>query len=54
MIDFTPNPIALAIGPLEIRWYGIGYVAAILAAAWLLIPRSRGSAASGPTSSSTA
>ena len=28
MIDFTPNPIALAIGSLEIRWYGIAYVAA--------------------------
>jgi phosphatidylglycerol:prolipoprotein diacylglycerol transferase len=44
MIDFTPNPIALALGPLEIRWYGIGYVAAILAAAWLLfrLARQRG------------
>jgi phosphatidylglycerol:prolipoprotein diacylglycerol transferase len=44
MIDFTPNPVALALGPLEIRWYGIGYVAAILAAAWLLfrLARQRG------------
>ncbi len=31
MIDFTPNPILLNLGGLEIRWYGIAYVAAILA-----------------------
>jgi phosphatidylglycerol:prolipoprotein diacylglycerol transferase len=44
MIDFTPNPIALAIGPLEVRWYGIGYVAAIAAGAWLayFLARRRG------------
>jgi len=41
MIDFTPNPVALAFGPLEIRWYGIGYVAAILAATWLLFREAR-------------
>jgi phosphatidylglycerol:prolipoprotein diacylglycerol transferase len=44
MIDFTPNPIALAIGSLEIRWYGIGYVAAIVAGTWLAfrLARQRG------------
>ncbi len=44
MIDFTPSPIALAIGSLEIRWYGIGYVAAILAGTWLAfrLARQRG------------
>jgi phosphatidylglycerol:prolipoprotein diacylglycerol transferase len=44
MIDFTPNPVALAIGALEIRWYGIGYVAAIVAGTWLLfrLARQRG------------
>src|ERR1035437_7647793 len=44
MIDFTPNPIALAIGSIEIRWYGIGYVAAILAGMWLTfrLARQRG------------
>ncbi len=44
MIDFTPNPIALAIGSLEIRWYGIGYIAAILAGTWLTfrLARQRG------------
>ncbi len=35
MIDFTPNPVALLLGPLDIRWYGIAYVAAITAGAWL-------------------
>jgi phosphatidylglycerol:prolipoprotein diacylglycerol transferase len=44
MIDFTPNPIALAFGSIEIRWYGIGYVAAILAGTWLTfrLARQRG------------
>ena len=44
MIDFTPNPVALAFGSLEIRWYGIGYVAAIIAATWLAfrLARQRG------------
>jgi phosphatidylglycerol:prolipoprotein diacylglycerol transferase len=44
MIDFTPNPVALAVGPLEIRWYGIAYVAAIAAGAWLAfrLARQRG------------
>lgn len=41
MIDFTPNPIALALGPLEIRWYGIGYVAAIVAGTWLATREAR-------------
>ncbi len=35
MIDFTPNPVAFTLGPLEVRWYGIAYVAAILAGAFL-------------------
>ena len=44
MIDFTPNPVALAVGSLEVRWYGIGYVAAIVAATWLVfrLARKRG------------
>ncbi|MGA3057939.1 MAG: prolipoprotein diacylglyceryl transferase [Candidatus Limnocylindrales bacterium] len=41
MIDFTPNPVALAFGPLEIRWYGIGYVAAIVAGTWLAFREAR-------------
>ncbi|MGA2513857.1 MAG: prolipoprotein diacylglyceryl transferase [Candidatus Limnocylindrales bacterium] len=44
MIDFTPNPVALSVGSLEIRWYGIGYVAAIVVATWLAfrLARQRG------------
>jgi phosphatidylglycerol---prolipoprotein diacylglyceryl transferase len=44
MIDFTPNPIALAIGSFEVRWYGIGYVVAIVAGTWLTfrLARQRG------------
>lgn len=44
MIDFTPDPVALAFGPLEIRWYGIAYVAAIVAGTWLAfrLARQRG------------
>jgi phosphatidylglycerol:prolipoprotein diacylglycerol transferase len=41
MIDFTPNPIALALGPIEVRWYGIGYVAAIVAGTWLATREAR-------------
>jgi phosphatidylglycerol:prolipoprotein diacylglycerol transferase len=44
MIDFTPNPLAFAFGPLEIRWYGVAYVAAIIAGTWLAfrLARQRG------------
>ncbi len=41
MIDFTPNPIAFALGSFEIRWYGIGYVAAIVAGTWLATREAR-------------
>ena len=41
MIDFTPNPIAFSIGSLEIRWYGIAYVVAIVAGAWLATREAR-------------
>ena len=35
------NPVAFEIGPLLIRWYGISYVAGILAAWWLLRRRAQ-------------
>jgi len=39
MLDFTPNPILIQIGPLPVYWYGIGYAlglgAAYLVMAWL-------------------
>ena len=41
MIDFTPNPIALSIGSFEFRWYGIAYVAAIIAGTWLAMRLAR-------------
>ena len=41
MIDFTPNPIALSFGSIEVRWYGIAYVAAIVAGTWLATREAR-------------
>ena len=41
MINITPNPIALSLGGLEIRWYGIAYVVAILGAAWIVFHEAR-------------
>ena len=35
MIDITPNPILGSLGPIEIRWYGLAYVAAIVGGTWL-------------------
>ena len=32
MIDFTPNPIALQLGPFTVFWYGIGYAVGLLVA----------------------
>ncbi|HEX8939409.1 MAG TPA: prolipoprotein diacylglyceryl transferase [Candidatus Limnocylindrales bacterium] len=41
MIDFTPNPIAVQIGPLPIHWYGIAYAVGIAVAAWLATREAR-------------
>ena len=38
MIDLTPSPIAVSIGPLAVHWYGIAYAVG-LAAAYLVISR---------------
>ena len=38
MLDFTPNPIAIQLGPLPVYWYGIGYALG-LAAVYLLLTR---------------
>ena len=38
MLDFTPDPIALQVGPIPIYWYGIGYALG-LAAAYLVMVR---------------
>ena len=41
MIDFTPDPIFLQLGPLPIYWYGIGYALGLLAAYQVLIRLAR-------------
>ena len=38
MLDFTPDPIAIQLGPLPVYWYGIGYALG-LAAAYLVMVR---------------
>jgi phosphatidylglycerol:prolipoprotein diacylglycerol transferase len=38
MLNFTPDPIAFRLGPLDIHWYGIAYAVG-LAAVYLLITR---------------
>jgi phosphatidylglycerol:prolipoprotein diacylglycerol transferase len=38
VIDITPSPIALSIGPLAVHWYGVAYALG-LAAAYIVISR---------------
>lgn len=38
MLDFTPNPVFVQVGPLPVYWYGIGYALG-LAAAYLVMVR---------------
>jgi phosphatidylglycerol:prolipoprotein diacylglycerol transferase len=38
MLDFTPDPVAIQLGPFPIYWYGIGYAVG-LAAAYVLLTR---------------
>jgi phosphatidylglycerol:prolipoprotein diacylglycerol transferase len=38
MLDFTPDPIAIQLGPIPVYWYGIGYAVG-LAAAYLVMVR---------------
>jgi phosphatidylglycerol:prolipoprotein diacylglycerol transferase len=35
VIDVTPSPVALQIGPLAVPWYGLGYAAALVLGVWL-------------------
>jgi phosphatidylglycerol:prolipoprotein diacylglycerol transferase len=35
VIDITPSPIAVQIGPLAVPWYGLGYAAALILAVFL-------------------
>ena len=41
MIDFTPSPIALQLGPLPVYWYGIGYALGLAAAYQVLVRLAR-------------
>src|SRR6185295_9347785 len=41
MLDFTPNPIAIQIGPLPFYWYGIGYAIGLAAAYQVLVRLAR-------------
>ncbi|MHB8459017.1 MAG: prolipoprotein diacylglyceryl transferase family protein, partial [Candidatus Limnocylindrales bacterium] len=41
MIDITPNPIALQLGPLTIFWYGIGYAVGLAVAYFVMTSEAR-------------
>ena len=41
MLDFTPDPIAIQIGPLPVYWYGIGYAVGLLAAYLVMVRLAR-------------
>ncbi len=41
MLDFTPDPILLQIGPLTIGWYGVGYVVGLTVAYLILVRLAR-------------
>ena len=41
MIDFTPNPIAIQLGPLPVYWYGICYALGLLAAYQVMVREAR-------------
>jgi phosphatidylglycerol:prolipoprotein diacylglycerol transferase len=37
VLDFTPDPIAFRLGPLEVHWYGIAYAVGLAAVYFLLV-----------------
>ena len=41
MIDLTPSPIAFAIGPLTVHWYGIAYAVGLAAAYFVIAHEAR-------------
>jgi phosphatidylglycerol:prolipoprotein diacylglycerol transferase len=41
MIDWTPNAIALQIGPLSLYWYGIAYAVGLALAYWVMTRQAR-------------
>jgi len=40
-MDFTPDPIALQLGPISFPWYGIGYAVGLFLAAWVIMREAR-------------
>ena len=41
MIDFTPDPIAFSVGPIEVHWYGIAYAVGLAVAYWVIVREAR-------------
>ncbi len=41
MIDWTPNPVALQLGPISLYWYGICYAIGLAAAYWVMVNMAR-------------
>jgi phosphatidylglycerol:prolipoprotein diacylglycerol transferase len=41
MIDWTPGPNAISLGPINIPWYGIGYAVGLFLAAWVIMREAR-------------
>jgi phosphatidylglycerol---prolipoprotein diacylglyceryl transferase len=41
MLDFTPNPIAIQLGPLPVYWYGIGYAVGLAVAYFVMVRLAR-------------
>lgn len=41
MIDWTPQPILVSIGPIAVHWYGIAYAVGLAAAYWVLVRQAR-------------
>ncbi len=37
MLDFTPSPIAIQLGPIPVYWYGIGYALGLAAAYFVIV-----------------
>jgi phosphatidylglycerol:prolipoprotein diacylglycerol transferase len=41
VIDITPSPVAVQIGPIAVHWYGIAYALGLAVAYWLLLREAR-------------
>ena len=41
MIDWTPNAVALQLGPISLYWYGISYAVGLAGAYWIMVRQAR-------------